>query len=97
MRNRVPKPLIFIIVAALAALVVMLLWNSIIPSVIGWGSLSYLQSLGLLALCKLLFGRLQLGLLNHRRDIKELLKDMSREQKREYIREYISKGRDEKE
>lgn len=36
--------------------VVMLLWNFILPDVVGIGSLNYLQALGLLLLSKILFG-----------------------------------------
>ncbi|MDR2386761.1 MAG: hypothetical protein LBE80_04140 [Deltaproteobacteria bacterium] len=41
---------------ALGGLVVMLLWNAVIPDISSLGSLSYLQALGLLILCRLFFG-----------------------------------------
>lgn len=94
MRHRGVKILIFIVLVALAALVVMLLWNSIVVSVIGLGALTYLQAAGLLILCRLLFG----GVRPHRRHIdrgvREQLRGMSRQQKREYIRDYMSRGED---
>jgi hypothetical protein len=40
--------------------VVMGLWNAILPTVAGWRPLSYWQALGLLVLCRLLFGGLHL-------------------------------------
>jgi hypothetical protein len=41
---------------ALAALAVMLLWNAILPEVVGVKPLNYWQSAGLLLLCRILFG-----------------------------------------
>ena len=52
---------IFLAVAAGAAAVVMLLWNAIIPGLTGWGLLGYWQALGLMALCRLLFGGIGKG------------------------------------
>ena len=36
--------------------VVMRLWNWLLPSLFGWRSVSFWQSLGLLVLCRILFG-----------------------------------------
>lgn len=36
--------------------VVMWLWNAILPEVTGWRPLHYWQALGLLVLCRILFG-----------------------------------------
>lgn len=44
-----------LIIAGVSA-VVMLLWNAILPDLTGVGSLSFWQALGLLILCKILFG-----------------------------------------
>jgi hypothetical protein len=41
---------------AVSGLVVMELWNWLIPALVGWHSLSYPQALGLLLLCRILFG-----------------------------------------
>ena len=41
---------------ALASVVVMLLWNWLMPALFGLPEISYLQSLGLLVLSKLLLG-----------------------------------------
>jgi hypothetical protein len=45
-------------VIALAALsyLVMSLWNLVLPAAAGWHALSFVQALGLLVLCRLLFG-----------------------------------------
>ncbi len=48
--------LAFIAVVAAAIAIVMVLWNLLIPSVIGWSAINYWQAAGLLVLCKLLFG-----------------------------------------
>ncbi len=47
-----------VVVATIAAagLVVMALWNWLIPPLIGWHTLSIMQALGLLVLCRVLFG-----------------------------------------
>lgn len=97
MKTRILRPIVTLALLAGIAVVVMLLWNAIIPSVIGWGVLSYLQAVGLLALCRLLFGsfsgfkgRTNEALQGNREELKEQLKGMSREEKREYIRRKMS-------
>lgn len=47
---------IFLAVFAAASAVLMLLWNWLIPSIIGWSAVTYWQSAGLLLMCKMLFG-----------------------------------------
>lgn len=49
-------PLLFAGVALLMGAVVMWLWNAILPEVLGVGALSFWQAVGLLALCRILFG-----------------------------------------
>ncbi len=50
-------PLVGIALIALGSLVVMMLWNWIIPDIIpAVKEITYLQSLGLLVLCRILFG-----------------------------------------
>ncbi len=94
------KILIVIAAVAIFGLVVMLLWNSIIPMVIGWGALTYLQAVGLLVLCRVLFGGFNsfkrgASYKHMRHAHKEQLKGMSRKQKMEYIRECMAKKGDE--
>ena len=56
---------IFIVPAALAGMVVLafiggeivrLLWNWLLPPLFGWRQITFWQGLGLLALCRILFG-----------------------------------------
>jgi hypothetical protein len=56
----------FFVLAAAAAIaafgaVVMLLWNAILPALTGWGTLSWLQAVGLLVLSRILFGGFRSG------------------------------------
>jgi hypothetical protein len=41
---------------ALGAEIVRLLWNWLLPTLFGWPRLTFWQALGLLALCRILFG-----------------------------------------
>lgn len=41
---------------ALGGGVVMVLWNWLLPSLFGWPALTFWKALGLLALCRILFG-----------------------------------------
>jgi hypothetical protein len=45
-----------IVMAAVLSFVVMHLWNWLLPGVVGWKAITYWQALGLLVLCKILFG-----------------------------------------
>jgi hypothetical protein len=49
-------PLFVLAVVALLGTAVMLLWNAIIPGITGWAQLTWPQAVGLLVLCRLLFG-----------------------------------------
>lgn len=49
-------PLFFIAAALLLGGVVMFLWNAILPEVVDARPLNYPQALGLLVLCRILFG-----------------------------------------
>lgn len=92
MKIRVLKPIIGVAFGAVAGAVVMLLWNAIIPSVIGWGALSYLQAVGLLLLCRVLFGRfpgIRERMVGNREELRAQLRGMSREQRQEHIRGYM--------
>lgn len=91
--KKISKPIIIIAVVALLGLIVMLLWNFVVPSVIGCSTLSYPQAICLLLLCKILFGGLG-GVRNRahtafridRSEIRKKVERMSREEKREYIK-----------
>ncbi len=48
---------VYIIAAVLAfGGVVMLLWNAIVPGLTGWSTLDFPHAIGLLLLCRILFG-----------------------------------------
>lgn len=64
------KKLIFIVPAAIAGIavfialggaLVMLLWNWLLPTLFGWRLITFWQAVGLLALCRILFGRSGVG------------------------------------
>jgi hypothetical protein len=98
--------LIFIAVLAAAIAIIMLLWNALIPSIIGWSAINYWQAAGLAILCKLLFGgfgRFGHGFRHHHghghghkqaRHLHERMKGMSREEKRDFIRKRMAVGFD---
>ena len=59
------KKLIFIVPAAILGIllfgfiggtVVQLLWNWLVPPIFGWSPITFWQALGLLVLCRILFG-----------------------------------------
>src|SRR5689334_13311379 len=61
MRKRFIKfaPLIllaFLLFIAIGGAVVMQLWNWLLPTLFGWNQITFWQALGLLALCRILFG-----------------------------------------
>lgn len=75
--------------------IVMLLWNALIPGIIGWGAINYWQALGLLVLCQLLFrgiwphhwlNREHAAFHREGTHLHEKIKGMNWEERREYIR-----------
>src|SRR5512141_1515078 len=46
----------FVLFIALGGEIVRLLWNWLLPTLFGWPSITFWQALGLLALCRILFG-----------------------------------------
>jgi len=46
----------FALFLGLGGLVVRELWNWLVPAIIGWGAITFWQALGLLLLCRILFG-----------------------------------------
>ncbi len=57
MRDRKFKILVMAVVAVIAVTtLVMLLWNALLPVIFGIKSIGFFQALGLLILCKILFG-----------------------------------------
>ena len=56
-RNRILKFAVFGVLAiALLGLVIMSLWNQVVPQIFGWRALTYFQALCLFVLCRILFG-----------------------------------------
>jgi hypothetical protein len=51
----------FTLFIALGGWVVQLLWNWLLPPIFGWHEVTFWQALGLLALCRILFGGFRLG------------------------------------
>ena len=49
---------VFVLFIALGGQVVMRLWNWLLPTLFGWRQITFWQALGLLALCRILFGGL---------------------------------------
>ena len=94
--RRVGGVFMFLAVTAAAAAVVMLLWNWIIPAVTGWSTLTYWYALGLMVLCRLLFGGMGRmhpghcggghGNREHFRKMHRHMHQMSRDERREFIR-----------
>ena len=81
--------------------IVMLLWNWLMPSIFGLGAISFWQALGLLVLCRLLFGgfgwhhRMRRGGMHGRNHIREKWMKMTPEQRKEFVkkrREHFDRG-----
>ena len=61
-------PLAILAMAVFVAIgggVVQLLWNWLLPAIFGWKQITFWQALGLLALCRILFGGFGLHGRNH--------------------------------
>lgn len=61
MRRRFFFPLFALAFALVFGVIVMLLWNAILPDLLHVGAISYWQAVGLLILGRLLFGRFGFG------------------------------------
>ena len=48
--------LVMLLFIAVGGELVMYLWNWLLPPLFGWGRITFWQALGLLALCRILFG-----------------------------------------
>ena len=87
-----------LLLVAIGGTIVMLLWNGLLPALFGWPPLTFGQALGLLVLCRILFGgsgshRGFRSCLRHR--IRERCGDMTdeeRERFRERMRERWGEG-----
>jgi hypothetical protein len=73
-----------LVLFALFSLVVMLLWNAVMPGLLGADSLDYPRAAGLLLLCRILFGGL--GAAFRGRGLGEHFRAMSPEQREVFSR-----------
>jgi len=102
--KKVLAPVFFIAFIAIITLVVMLLWNALLPAMFGITGINFWQAAGLLILARLFFGgigRNPFGRFredNHRfrrdfgnKNFREKLKSMTREERREYISKRMDK------
>jgi hypothetical protein len=79
--------LAFALFIALGGAVVMNLWNWLLPPLFGWGQITFWQALGLLALCRILFGGFGLrgpGRYNFRRRMAERWERMTPEERERF-------------
>jgi len=101
MRNRKfskGKKIIFFIpvvllIAAVLGFVVMFLWNGILPDVVHAGCLTFWQALGLLVLCRILFGNFNKGGGGNRfrekaREMRSKWEGMNEEERAKFKEEY---------
>src|SRR5438094_8845161 len=72
---------------AIGGTVVMLLWNWLAPALFGLRLITFWQAIGLLALCRILFGGLGLGGGGHRSGSRRRLEGRIRERVRERMNE----------
>ena len=86
-RHRMAKPLLIgVALIAILGLLVMSLWNALLPAILGVKSIGFWQALGVLALSRILFGGLgfrpgMFGIGNARRRMHERWMNMSPEQR----------------
>jgi ABC-type branched-subunit amino acid transport system permease subunit len=98
MKKRIPKwlfvatPLGFAAFIALGGWAVMLLWNWLAPALFGLRLVNFWQAVGLLALCRILFGGLGgYHRPNHRRRMRDRFEEMTPEE-RDRFREGMRSG-----
>ena len=97
-RHRMAKPLIICVaLIAVLGLVVMSLWNALLPAILGVKSIGFWQALGILALSRILFGGLgfrpgMFGMGHARRRMHERWMNMSPEQREEFAQRFGRRG-----
>jgi hypothetical protein len=72
-----------VIFATLGGWIVMSLWNWLLPPLFAWPRISFWQGLGLLALCRILFGGsgIHMGRSDYRRRMRERWERMTPEER----------------
>jgi len=92
----VAAPLGFAIFIAIGGEVVMLLWNSLLPELFGLRQVTFWQALGVLALCRILFGGFGLSgggaRSNSRRRLTERWEQMTPEDREKLLQGLRSRG-----
>jgi predicted Fe-S protein YdhL (DUF1289 family) len=91
--HRMAKPLIIgVVLIAILGLLVMSLWNALLPAILGVKSIGFWQALGILALSRILFGGLGFrpGMFGMRRRMHERWMKMSPEQREEFVQRTIA-------
>lgn len=86
--HRMAKPvLIGVVIVAVLGLLVMSLWNALLPAIIGVKTIGFWQALGLLVLCRILFGGLGLrpGMFGMRRRMHDRWMQMTPEQREAFM------------
>ena len=97
-RHRLARPLIIgVAIVVVLSLVVMSLWNALLPAIFGVKSIGFWQALGLLALCRILFGGLgfhrgMFGMAQARRRMHERWMTMTPEQQEEFAQRFGRHG-----
>ena len=87
--HRFAKPLVIgVVLLVVLGLVVMSLWNAVLPAIVGVKTIGFWQALGLLVLCRILFGGLGFrpGMFGRHRRMHERWMQMTPEQRDEFIR-----------
>lgn len=97
-RHRMAKPLLIgVVLIAILGLLVMSLWNALLPAILGVKSIGFWQALGVLALSRILFGGLgfrpgMFGIGHARRRMHERWMNMSPEQRDEFVQRFGRRG-----
>ncbi|HFW6377540.1 TPA: hypothetical protein ACW7YL_000210 [Klebsiella aerogenes] len=97
-RHIMARPLIIgAVIVVVLSLVVMSLWNALLPAIFGVKSIGFWQALGLLALCRILFGGLgfhrgMFGMAQARRRMHERWMTMTPEQREEFAQRFGRHG-----
>ncbi|MFK3703374.1 hypothetical protein ACI2JR_00130 [Klebsiella sp. NPDC088457] len=96
--HRMAKPLIVgVALIAILGLLVMSLWNALLPAILGVKSIGFWQALGILALSRILFGGLgfrpgMFGMARERRRMHERWMNMSPQQREEFVQRFSQRG-----
>ena len=82
--------LLFVVMVVVMTLLVMSLWNALLPALFGLKSISFWNALGLLVLCRVLFGGMGMGPLmfsmaRGQRQLHERWMNMSEEEKQAFF------------